>query len=87
MVSQALLTAGNPEGDVLFGIDNNLLARALDGDLFEPYESPRARQVDPSSILDPEHRVTPIDRGDVCLNYDKAWFAGAAWRRRRRSTT
>ena len=23
-------------------------------------------------MLDPEHRVTPIDTGDVCLNYDKA---------------
>ncbi len=26
-------------------------------------------------MLDPEHRVTPIDRGDVCLNLDRAWFA------------
>ena len=26
-------------------------------------------------VLDPEHRVTPIDHGDVCLNYDKEWFA------------
>ncbi|MGH8944631.1 MAG: thiamine ABC transporter substrate-binding protein, partial [Acidimicrobiia bacterium] len=23
----------------------------------------------------PEHRVTPIDFGDVCVNYDKEWFA------------
>ena len=40
LVTRALLTAGNPEGDVLFGVDNNLLARALAGDVFEPYESP-----------------------------------------------
>ncbi len=26
-------------------------------------------------MLDPEHRVTPIDHGEVCLNVDKAWFA------------
>ncbi|MDH4104172.1 MAG: thiamine ABC transporter substrate-binding protein, partial [Thermoleophilia bacterium] len=26
-------------------------------------------------ILDPEHRVTPIDHGEVCLNVDEAWFA------------
>jgi len=75
IVTRALLTAGNPEGDVLFGIDNNLLARALEGDVFEPYESPALEDVDPELVLDPEHRVTPIDRGDVCLNYDKAWFA------------
>jgi thiamine transport system substrate-binding protein len=39
VVAKALLTAGNPQGDVLFGVDNNLLSRALDGDLFESYES------------------------------------------------
>ena len=74
IVTRALLTAGNPEGDVLFGVDNNLLTRALDGDVFEPYQSPELENVDPELVLDPEHRATPIDRGDVCLNYDKAWF-------------
>ena len=75
IVTRALLTAGNPEGDVLFGVDNNLLQRALEGDVFDEYESPQLETVDPDLILDPEHRATPIDRGDVCLNYDKAWFA------------
>ena len=75
LVSKALLTAGNPQGDVLFGLDNTFLSRALEGDLFEPYESPLLDRVDERYMLDPEHRVTPIDYGDVCLNYDKEWFA------------
>jgi len=75
VVTRALLTAGTPEGDVLFGVDNNLVERALAGDVFEPYESPELSSVDPALVLDPEHRVTPIDRGDVCLNYDKSWYA------------
>ena len=75
IVTRALLTAGNPEGDVLFGVDNNLLARALKGDVFEPYEAPELTAVDPELPVDLEHRVTPIDHGEVCLNYDKAWFA------------
>lgn len=75
VVTRALLTAGNPEGDVLFGVDNNLLERALAGDVFEPYTPPALAAVDPSLVLDPEHRVTPIDHGEVCLNVDKAWFA------------
>jgi thiamine transport system substrate-binding protein len=75
VVTRALLTAGTPEGDVLFGVDNNLVERALAGDVFEPYESPELESVDPALVLDPEHRVTPIDRGDVCLNYDKRWYA------------
>ena len=75
VVTRALLTAGNPEGDVLFGFDNNLLARALAGDVFEPYRPPDLATVDPALVLDPEHRATPVDRGDVCLNYDKGWYA------------
>ena len=75
MLTKALLTAGDPLGDVLFGVDNNLLSRALDGDLFEPYESPALESVDERYVLDPEHRATPIDHGEVCLNYDRAWFA------------
>jgi thiamine transport system substrate-binding protein len=73
-LTRALLTAGNPEGDVFFGADSNLLSRALDGDLFEAYESPELENVPPEYVLDEEHRASPIDRGDVCLNYDRAWF-------------
>jgi thiamine transport system substrate-binding protein len=75
MLTKALLTAGNPQGDVLFGVDNNLLSRALAGELFEAYESPELGSVDEQYVLDREHRVTPIDHGEVCLNVDKAWFA------------
>jgi thiamine transport system substrate-binding protein len=71
VVTKALLTAGNPQGDVLFGVDNNLLSRALEGDLFDAYASPALESVDLQyAALDPELRVTPIDHGDVCLNYD-----------------
>jgi thiamine transport system substrate-binding protein len=28
----------------------------------------------PDDFVDPDNRVTPIDYGDVCINYDKAWF-------------
>ncbi len=74
MVNQAILTKDNPLADVLFGIDNTFLSRALDEDLFVAYESPGLGNVAPDLQLDPEHRVTPIDFGDVCLNYDKEAF-------------
>ena len=35
MISKAILTAGNPEGDVLWGVDNTTLSRANDADLFD----------------------------------------------------
>ncbi len=74
-VNRALLTKGNPQGDVLFGIDNNLLSRALDENLFAPYAAAGLAKVDPRLVVDPKHRVTPVDHGDVCLNIDKKWFA------------
>jgi thiamine transport system substrate-binding protein len=75
MVNRAVLTRRNPLGDVMFGIDNTFLGRALENDLFIPYVSPLLESVDESFIIDPENRVTPIDFGDVCLNYDAAYFA------------
>jgi thiamine transport system substrate-binding protein len=75
VVTRALLTAGNPEGDVLFGVDNNLVERTLAGDVFEPYTPPALATVDPALELDPQHRVTPIDHGEVCLNVDRRWYA------------
>ncbi len=74
-LTKALLTAGNPQGDVLFGIDSNLLSRALDADLLVPYRSPRLVSVQKRFVLDPQHRALPVDHGDVCVNYDRAWFA------------
>jgi thiamine transport system substrate-binding protein len=74
-LNRALLTAGKPEGDALFGVDNNLLTRALDGDLLTSYRSPALARVDRRFDLDPTHRLTPIDQSEVCLVYDRAWFA------------
>ena len=76
MVSEAILTVGNPLGDVMFGVDNTFLARALTAELFEPYESPNLADVPGKFVLDPQHRVTPIDYGDVCINYWTDALAG-----------
>jgi thiamine transport system substrate-binding protein len=70
VVNRAILTAGDPEADVLFGIDDNLLHDALEAGVFVPYTSPRLEAVPDEYELDPERRVTPIDRGDVCVNQD-----------------
>ncbi len=74
-LTTALLTAGNPQGDVFFGVDDNLLSRALAGDLFDPYEPAALAHVDPKYAGDPRQRVTPIDHSEVCVDYDRSWFA------------
>lgn len=78
LVNQAILTKDNPLGDVLFGVDNTFLGRALAAEIFVPYESPLLVDLPDAFKLDPENRVTPIDFGDVCLNYDAAYFAETA---------
>src|SRR5262249_22731248 len=72
VVNQAILTKDNPVGDVLFGVDNTFLTRALQAGIFERYASPALDTVSASLRLDPKSRVTPIDYGDVCINYDKS---------------
>jgi len=74
MVNQAILSKSAPLGDMLYGIDNTFLSRALNADLFVPYESPALKDVDESFLLDEEYNVTPIDYSDVCLNYDIGYF-------------
>jgi thiamine transport system substrate-binding protein len=77
MVNQAILTRDNPLADVLFGVDNTFLSRALDAGILEPYAAVGVDQVPEALRLDPEQRVTPIDYGDVCLNLDlEAFGAG-----------
>jgi thiamine transport system substrate-binding protein len=70
MVNQAILTKNDPLGDVLYGVDNTFLSRALDAGIFVPYVSPAAANIPAEFKLDPQNRVTPIDYGDVCINYD-----------------
>ncbi len=74
-LNQAILSKNNPLGDVFFGVDNTFLSRALKADIFEPYNSPALVDVPDQFKLDSTNRLLPVDYGDVCLNYDKAWFA------------
>ena len=74
-LNQVILTKSNPIGDVFFGVDNTFLSRALDAGVFEKY-APNALSTVPQEYqLDSSHHLTPVDHGDVCINYDKQWFA------------
>lgn len=69
MVSEAVLTAGDPVADVMWGIDNTFLCRGLENDIFTPYSSGLLDAVDDSLELDQHNRVTPVDFSDLCVNY------------------
>jgi thiamine transport system substrate-binding protein len=73
-VNKAALAKDNPLADVFYGVDNTFLSRALDEGIFEPYQSPVLDEIDPAFILDKSFNALPVDFGDVCLNYEKAYF-------------
>ncbi|MCP4434302.1 MAG: thiamine ABC transporter substrate-binding protein [Actinomycetia bacterium] len=77
MLAKALLSAGAPEGDVIFGIDNTTAAEAASEPLLEQYRPEAASALDvalapPGVVAD---SLTPIDTSEVCVNVDASWFA------------
>ena len=76
-VNKAILAGDKPLADVFYGVDNTFLSRALEGGIFEVYESPLLKDIPDEFKLDPENRALPVDFGDVCLNYDIAYFEDA----------
>ncbi len=74
-LNKAVLTKDAPLADVFFGVDNTFLSRALDEGIFEAYEAPALAKIPAEFQLDASHRALPVDFGDVCINYDKAYFA------------
>ena len=74
-LNKAILSRSSPLADVFYGVDNTFLARALEADIFEAYQSPALESIPIDFRLDPSHRALPVDYGDVCINYDKSYFA------------
>ncbi len=73
-LNQAILSHDAPLADVFYGVDNTFFSRAIEADIFEPYASPVLADIPAELELDSQHRLNPVDFGDVCLNYDRAWF-------------
>ena len=74
-LNKAILTKDAPIADVFYGVDNTFLSRALDAGIYVDYASPMADQIPDEFKLDLKNRALPVDYGDVCINYSKAFFA------------
>ncbi|MFT4088151.1 MAG: thiamine ABC transporter substrate-binding protein [Gordonia sp. (in: high G+C Gram-positive bacteria)] len=69
------LTPGSPKADAVFGIDNTFAARPIAAGALEPYRSPLAADgADKYAVPGSDHELTAVDRGDVCINIDDAWY-------------
>jgi thiamine transport system substrate-binding protein len=72
MTNKLILTKAKPIADVVYGIDNTLLPRALAAGVIDPYTGPAAQR---TAAVAMEGGMVPVDHGYVTLNIDKAWFA------------
>jgi len=74
-LNRAILSKDAPVADVLYGVDNTFLSRAIDEQLFLPYAPDALSDVVPQVSLVQGKQMVPINYGDVCINYDKSYFA------------
>lgn len=72
MTNKLILTRARPIADVVYGIDNTLLPRALAAGVIQPYTGPASQRMSAATL---DAGVVPVDYGFVTLNIDKAWFA------------
>jgi thiamine transport system substrate-binding protein len=75
MLNQLILTKDNPLGDMVYGIDNTFLSRGIENEIFIPYVSAQNEFVQEAfQSTDDNNLVSAINYGDVCINYDIAYF-------------
>ncbi|NJD99895.1 thiamine ABC transporter substrate-binding protein [Thermococcus sp. LS1] len=73
VLNRLILEKDNPQADVVVGIDNSYLAKAIDAGVLEPYK-PENADVIPDWIIekfDPTFHLTPYDYGYIAINYRK----------------
>ena len=74
VLNRAILEKGNPSGDLLYGVDNTFLSRAIREEIFIQYKSGQVDNIPAQFILDDTFHVSPVDYGYVNINYDIAYL-------------
>ena len=73
VLNRAILEKDNPQADIVVGVDNNMLSRALEAGVLEPYKSANLGEVPERLVFDSTHSVTPFDYGSADRNPATAW--------------
>ena len=69
-LSRVIMEKDDPGGDIILGIDNNMLPQALAADVLVPYKSDGLKNVRNDLIFDKTGRLTPYDYGNFAIIYD-----------------
>lgn len=75
LTNQLVLTAGEPVGDLAYGVDNTFASRALEAGVFAEAGVAAAPGAEAYALPDGADRMLPVDYGSVCVNVDTTWFA------------
>lgn len=70
VLQRAIIEKDNVKADLLIGIDNNLLAGALEEDILSSYKSPNLDKIPKELVFDKTYSVTPFDYGFFSIVYD-----------------
>jgi thiamine transport system substrate-binding protein len=70
VLSRAVLEKDDPKADIIMGIDNNLLAKALQEDVIAEYKPQNSGMIPAHLVIDPKYRAIPFDYGYFSINYD-----------------
>ncbi|HUR62807.1 MAG TPA: thiamine ABC transporter substrate-binding protein [Candidatus Thermoplasmatota archaeon] len=73
VVQRSLRESGDPSFDVLYGIDNVLMAKARDGNVFAPYTPVMGARVNATLLFFDAAQpwpATPVDHGYTAINID-----------------
>ncbi len=70
VMSRAILEKENPQADIIVGIDNNMLARAMEEEILDPYRSSNLDRIPAELVFDSTNSVTPFDYGYFAIVYD-----------------
>ena len=70
VLNRAILEKDRPKADIILGIDNNLLSKALEADILVPYKPRGLSRIPEELIFDGSYRVIPFDHGYFAVVYD-----------------
>ena len=70
VLSRVVLEKDNPQADIMIGIDNNMLAKALSEDVLVSYKPANINRVAEHLVFDKSYHAIPFDYGYFAINYD-----------------
>jgi thiamine transport system substrate-binding protein len=70
VLNRAILEKNRPKADIIVGVDNNLLAKALNAGILVPYKPKNLSIIPEDLVFDSSHYIIPFDHGYFAIVFD-----------------